>query len=462
MPDGLDIIKEYLISLGFKVDNSTYQQTRRVMQDTDRMVSRFASSTTTQFAVAGAGVLGFITLVDAALAKFEANLAQADLKNQQFARLMWMSNDAAYAYNNTLKALGANVNDLWLSPELMQRFQALRQQAGGMRSPEEYAQMMKSVRDIIFEFQRMKLEFSYALQWIGYYLYKYLEGPLGNTKLSLKDFNDKLTKDMPIWTKNVAMVANWFVRLGLAIYHIKEVIGIVVAAFAAVKLLNMGPLGLMIAGLTALLLLVDDYYTYEQGGQSAFPKLWGWLDKLGKKFKESGITGELKDIASSLADIFSTLLDIMGKIADSKVMKNFGDSLLELANGALKVLADVLNGIAYSLKIIDDLTKGDTTSLKKATGYDKPMEEYDPIAAWFWNSVGDLSDKIKGTNWTPYVPSSDGPSFIYPQVSPAGGNSVLLSPTYNIYGASDPKAAANAVDRNNTGLITRAFQGVIK
>jgi len=458
--NGVDVIKEYLVSLGFKVDASSFGQTKKVMADADKMVAKFASSSKSQFLKAGASVVGFVATANVAIAAFIANLAQADIKNQEFARLMWMSNDAAYAYNNTLKALGATVDELWLSPELMQRFQALRGQAGEMRPPEEYAQQMKTIRDIMFEFQRLKLEGMYALQWIGYYLFKYLEGPLKSIKVSFKDFNDSLTKKMPEWTKNVAQVASWFVRLGIAIYRIKEILGIVVAAFAAFSLVNMGPLGLIVAGLTALLMLIDDYYTYKDGGESAFPKLWKWIDNLVQSMEDNGTIDDFTDSLNELIDSFNELMSSLDDLATDFNFKDLGDALTWLANGALKLLADVLNGIAYSLSLIDTGIKKFKDGIKEMQADPTFKSRWD-ILTKPWIDLKELwGDKNPNAIW--HVPQIIGQaqSSIYPQSSTASGSAPSFSQTNNIYGASQPDQAGKAVERNTYGLLIRGFRGV--
>ena len=223
----LDIMKEYLVSLGFEVDKPTFDKSQRAIKTMDKAVSDFSGSVTKSFvktgssalknfAIAEAAVSSFFVAANVGIAKYISGLAEADIKNEMFARKMWMNKENAIAYKNSLSALGADIQDLYLSPELLEKFNQLRQQSFEMGPPEEFAAQMKNVRAITFEFQRMKLEAAYAMQWIGYYLYKYLEKPITEVKKRLKDFNDKLTLNMPHWTKQVAEFVSWFVRLGEA------------------------------------------------------------------------------------------------------------------------------------------------------------------------------------------------------------------------------------------------------
>jgi hypothetical protein len=144
----------------------------------DKTVEKFAGNSVKQFALAGSAVASFFVAANIGIAKYMQGLAKADLQNEMFARRMWMSKENAVAYKNTMSALGAELQDLYLSPELLQRYNELRKQAGQMAPPQEYSEQMKKIRDVTFEFQRLKLEATYAMQWIGYYLSKYLENLL--------------------------------------------------------------------------------------------------------------------------------------------------------------------------------------------------------------------------------------------------------------------------------------------
>lgn len=215
----LGVIRSYLVSLGYTVDQSSFQQAMKSMGNLQKNVEQFADksglklgqtnkgfqqlkATVAEFAgttggemiIAGAGVEAFLATVTVAIGKFVTDVAAADLQNQIFARQMWMNVDAARSYQTSLKALGVSLQDLYLSPELMQKFLSLREQAGQITPPADFGNTMKGVRNITFELQRMKLEASYSLQWIGYYLAKDLAGPAGNFATMLKHINDDSPK----------------------------------------------------------------------------------------------------------------------------------------------------------------------------------------------------------------------------------------------------------------------------
>ena len=73
-------------------------------------------------------------------------------------------------------ALGESINDIAITPELMERYTRLVADGRKMKVGGDFEQTMRGFRDLMFEFTRLKQEVSYAMTWVGYYLLKYLTG----------------------------------------------------------------------------------------------------------------------------------------------------------------------------------------------------------------------------------------------------------------------------------------------
>ena len=463
--DLLDVIKDYLVSLGFQVDSQSLGHAKHAMAEAEKFVARFAGSSTTQFAVAGTAVTTFVATASLALAKYMNDLAQTELRMQMFARQMYTTTDNATAFVNSLDAMGRSMEELYLSPELIQQFQQLRQQSFNMRPPEEYKEQMKAIRSITFEFTRLKLEATYAMQWIAFYVFKYLEGPIKQLKLSMSGINDSITKNMPKWTKTIAMVVSWVARLGLALYSVKEAVGLVAGAFLAFKVFNLAssPIGMMIIGLTTLLLLIDDYNTWKNGGDSLLGDTW-------KSLKDNGVFEALDEITKSAENLFKALGNVGGKLGEllltltgTKTFKEFAD-LLE------NRISKVLEGIANYIKSITDLLNGD---------FKKAMEDFKKANKDLFqngNSIdyGKYGDTLKenakssfdfftdpGKWWKDFKSQMTlSPSWITPQAYHKPQVTSNQTNTFNVYG-TEPNATAFAVSNKLSGITTRSIQGNI-
>ncbi|NHN33571.1 hypothetical protein, partial [Paenibacillus agricola] len=321
----MDVIKSYLVSLGFSVDKASYQEVTKVMGGAQQSVAKFAGSAVTQFALAGLAVTTFAATAVLGISNFLDKLAQADLETEKLARQMWLSKDAAAAYSNTLKAMGVTLQDLYLSPELMRNFQELNKEARNLKAPAEFFDQMKEIRAIRFEFTKLKLEATYSLQWIGYYLIKYLESPIKQIKQTLQEVNSVIIKEMPSWTKVIAQVMSWFARMGIAAFKaLKDIlqlfgdlssqiprnlklIGAAVTAFGLI--LSTGPVGIFIASLLGLILLLDDFYTYIDGGDSQFGPFWQKLLDLFEGLNGAGFFEEFKRSAKDAFESVSKIVD---------------------------------------------------------------------------------------------------------------------------------------------------------
>jgi hypothetical protein len=507
----LDTINSYLVSLGFSVDKSSYDAATKSMDNVEKGVSKFAGSAVTKFAVAGAAVTSFVAASVFGIAKFVDGLGKASIENEKLARQMWISEQSAMAFNSTLKAMGVSLQDLYLSPTLMSQFRQLRSEAVDLQAPSDYKDQMRTIQSISFEFKRMKLEATYALQWIGYYFIKYMSGPLNDIKKKLGDLNGTIVKTMPSWTKVIAQVMSGFAQMGITtvrafkdIVHVFDEIGqgipknlklIASAASAVGMIIATGPVGIISAILLGAILLLNDFYTYLDGGEAAFGPFWEKLISFKESLDVSGQLESLKESFTGVFDAASDVLDVLGKIlmditgSDSigEALKKIGGFTLDALIIALQTVDKLLNGIKDSLNLIrstydlgaanDLIKRGKESSqrLKKETGSTSDLEAifgHGILDGPFSSSFNDRSNVTNGLlaeffsniNLSNIFGSSSekAPSYIYPSSAPQTNNSrVTLSQTNNIYG-SDANATAGAAQDNWYSFYIRNNRGVIR
>ena len=405
----LDTIKSYLVSLGFSVDKQSYNMATKAMDEAGHTVEKFAGGAVSKFAIAGAAVSSFAITAVLGIAKFLDELGKASIQNEMLARQMWTTEQNAMAFNSTLKAMGVSLQDLYLSPTLMSQFQELRKEANNLQAPADYKNEIQLIQSISFEFKRMKLEATYALQWIGYYFIKYMSGPILQIKLTLSEINDIVIKTMPHWTKVVAQVMVWFAQFGITtVRAIKDVIRIfdsigdkipknmklIGAAIAALGLvIDTGPIGIIIAILTAAILLLDDFYAYLDGKQSVFGSFWaklkgtfgtiqGWIDKV-----KAGIASFMDDLnkngtLDNFQQTFKNTFDIIKKIMDgAKVWAQ--DLFTELNKTG--VLTDLKDSFEKVLGSASNLDKTVSALIDKLLGLKQTKKD-----------LGDIGDLLNG------------------------------------------------------------------
>ena len=311
MPD-FSTIKEYLISLGFGVDQTQFNKFNRTLSELDRVIEKHTSGMAKNYALAGSAIVGTLASISGAIVGMMDKIAQGDLIYRKFALSMYMNVDAAKQLKIATEAMGESIQNIAWLPELRQRYFSLLGDQRKMALPGDFEGQMKYLRDIRFEFTRLHVEATYSLQWIGHYLFKYLAEPITGIKGGLKGLNDYFIEKMPAWTE---MIARWlvpFIGLGRsairmltdtykgwkAIWEIlppvgKELLalgGIVTALFYA------GPFGRALFVMGWIVALFDDFFAYLDGRKSTktLAPIWNILlealDKIGKAAETAAVS----------------------------------------------------------------------------------------------------------------------------------------------------------------------------
>lgn len=281
----LDVIKSYLVALGFTVNNPEFDRANRAINDLGKNVQTVTSGMTKNFGSAASLIAGSLAAITSATAAMVDEVAKADMEYSKLALRMYTTKETAKELKTVLNSMNQELDDIAWIPELRQQYFALMAQARQMATPGDADGQLQFIRSISFEFQRMKLEAAYAMQWITYYLVKYLAGPLGDIKKSLKGFNDWITSSMPEWTNKVAKWLTMLINLGKAgVRFIGDLFSVLKRVFdmlpngvkafiAAMALLSAavmsGPFGWFVLTLGAILLLLEDFYGYLDGRRSS-------------------------------------------------------------------------------------------------------------------------------------------------------------------------------------------------
>lgn len=275
-----DVIKSYLVSLGFDVDMSTYDKFNKALLSAEQKVEKHTEGLSKSFIKSGAVVTSALASIGFATIGLLDKIANADLEYKKFAMHMFMAKDAAKQMKIATDALGESLDDIAWMPELRSRYFDLMRQEKSMETPKDADRQLKALRDIQFEFTRMKVEMVYGMQWIGYHLYKYLEGPLKNVKESLAKMNDWIQIHMPDWSAKIAEglafvmnIIGSFIRLVGNVWDGLVKIwdgmpewaqGIAVALGVA-----FAPISPMIKIISLLLVLLEDFFGYLDGRKSS-------------------------------------------------------------------------------------------------------------------------------------------------------------------------------------------------
>lgn len=361
----MDVIKEYLVSLGFQVKSNEFNNASKAITDLGQTIKSQTAEMSKGFSSASTIITTSLLTITSAAVGMITQVAKADMEYQKLALHMYTTKETAKELKTVLDTMGESMEDIAWIPELRQQYMALMGQAKQMNTPGDAEGQLKSVRNVIFEFRRMKLEATYALQWISYYLLKYLSGPFGDFKTKLKDFNDWIVKSMPEWTNKIArwltmifnllksggqLVVNIFKALKDAFASLPSSIKMVVGAIA----LMMAPFSAMFIAVGGILILIEDFFGYMEGRRSSktLAPMWKRLLEIIDMFKSSSLKTSIKDfftdIDTKIQDTWALLKRLWSEFDNSKV----GEDALKTLTAAFRALESVLKSISSILNFI--------------------------------------------------------------------------------------------------------------
>ena len=408
------IIQSYLVSLGVQIDKPGFQQADATIKQTAANIDRATSGMARNFVKASAIITTAMASVTASVVGLMRATAKEDLAMQKYARTMLLSEGAAWRMKKATDALGESMNDIALTPELYERYKQLTADGSQMMVGGDFKQTMKDFRDLLFEFQRLKQEASYALNWIGYYLMKYLQKPLADIKTKFKEFNDSVIKNMRTWTEKIARGLYYVIEVGR---HFLEFLGDIgrhlkklwdsfpegakkaIAAIAAINLaLAAGPLGRSIMLLSGLLLLIDDYYGYMEGKEAALGPYWDKLNDFLERAQEG------YDALLKAAEPFWEKVTYYAKIA-GEYIGEVVDRIMEWAETTGAGLLDSfieevkeVAGIIWDLwSALGELIGGQLTAFYEALSKTDAADSFTDAMDGLWSVVKGLWGALKDT-----------------------------------------------------------------
>ncbi len=375
-----NILKEFLVSLGFEVDEGAYQAASRKVKAFEEKAAKMTEAIGKNAEKGAKVTVAALSSMTAGVAAYVAGVAKADLETEKFARRMWMTEENARSLQNSLAAMGESMDSIYdvaANPELRMRFLRLRSDAAKLEGGAEIDEGLKKLRDVQFEFQRLQLLLRYMGRYIAYYLGKYLEGPLSRIQAKLKSINDNGRNVAEEWGAKVAQVFSWILRLVLAgvegagdlidmIQRLPAEMQLAMAAIAALGFTALNPFTLMIAAIGAVLLLLDDFYTWKRGGKSLLGDTWSQLDQLdfGSKSFQS-----IQKLLGNTGNLFDTLGE-KWKALNETVKEKTGFTILENALlGVDTVVSTIADGLAFIVELLDKILKNEPPEWLKRVLY---------------------------------------------------------------------------------------------
>lgn len=293
------VLKEFLVALGLQDNMSS--KLDESLKKADQSTTKFAGAFAKRFVLAGVAVTTFVATASVGLAKFAMRLDQSDRELETFAKKIGQPKEEAYKTKTALDVMGKSMEEVKLDPKLLEQFKELKANAASLKMP-DLSEGLKPVREFQTSFLALKQTAANALQWVGFHFLKYVARPLEDIQNRLKSFNETIQKNIPSWSDKVGKALSWIVQLAATIIRAGEqMFGVINKVFNAIPdgvkvamaalailgaFIKTGPIGKLIMIISVVLLLLDDFYTYLDGGDSLLGPVWKTLVDIWDTLKE--------------------------------------------------------------------------------------------------------------------------------------------------------------------------------
>lgn len=388
-----DVIKEYLVRLGFDVDNPTQARVRQALKELENSISALSKNQATNILIKG--MLGYVGAVAAAVTATTAlmnKVAETDLEYQKIALRMHMTTDTAKQLTIAQKALGASLEEIVWNPELRSHYHELRQIVQAAGPPADAREQFQFIRSVGFELTKLKVTGQMVVENVVYRLAKMLGRDMKELKKWLTDLRKWIIDNLPEISQKIAALLKRVLDLGQSLIFIikgiytgiKNVVNVlpdaakgIVALIAAIALgLKLNPTLVAIAG---FFLLIEDFYKWKEAHRLGLdPKDYSGLSELWESLEGTFdiLSGSLETLKKSFAGIDGDLLKI---------------GLWETFATVLGTVSSMISTVALGITTI--VTAADFIATKKARKDKAHMEH-----AW---ELGELDRKKREKKITP-------------------------------------------------------------
>lgn len=306
-----EVLRSYMIKLGMQVDTAAFDKMKKMLSDLESVMGKHASSTAMQ-ATKGVGlIVGAYATLMISIGKLIKSTADADMQFQLLGQKMYMSTEAVKAFKQATDTLGHSVQEIAWNAELRSKYFVLVKDIQNLSVPEDAKDMMKQVRGIGFEFDRLKLASKLTLEQVAYNLMRINKGELTDIRTTFGNWVDNVYSKIPEMARRIADFLQPFIQIGGSVIKffkdmwaemkptrdllgqivdkVKEFsdgippvikqVGLLAGALGLIFALN-SPILIAAGVLVASLALIDDYMKFKDGQESmnALVPIWVALE----------------------------------------------------------------------------------------------------------------------------------------------------------------------------------------
>ena len=387
-----DYLKEYLVKIGWDFDekklNLAEAKSDSLLGKVVQFGKQLYKTEGLWKAATNVALAGLKEITESTISLIDATAVQSE-QVDKMAKRYWTTANNWRAFSTALDTLGIEYEDLFFTTEEeLNKFRELYAFSKSLEVPKGVEDTLVKVREIRQEFNNLKVLGQYFLRALTYYIGEYAKDDLIYWRNTIRDIVNLLTKKMPdaarvlgralsIVLKTVSAIGKVFVNvIGPILRKVEEIPNSIKLIGTMLTLVLLGPLGKIIAAISMIMLLIEDYMYWKAGKHSAFD--WSGIDTAFGNLKETFVG--IKDDLSVIKDKFDGIFN--------RLKENVPITALDILQAALEGIAWLIDQIS---KGIDNIVNfGQFVTGKKS--FNEFLEDF--MGNVYDNTEGGLVDKI--------------------------------------------------------------------
>lgn len=195
----IEVLKSYLVDLGFKVNQPQLRKFDQALKQAAGLVENHTAGFIKDILKWQGAIIGAFTGISGGVLALGEHVAEADQQYRLFGLRMFLTTEQARKLQIGMKELGASMAEIAWDPELNARFLELSQLQDRLASQlgANFEQDMRSIRDLRFEFTKLKVTLEYLSFKFVSTLFEQMGGDAATAQQKLAQLREWLVDQLP-------------------------------------------------------------------------------------------------------------------------------------------------------------------------------------------------------------------------------------------------------------------------
>ena len=319
MAGGGSTIQEFVVKLGTQIDNSGFQQMLSLL-DSNKLKAL--------------GVTAALSAATTAVYKFAESVTKEEFRLRELSKTRGKSIEELRAQETALKAMGKTLQDINKDQDLKKIYNDINETNKALALP-NLEGTLQNVRGLQGAFWKLRSIANYAIEWIGTKLLVNLEAPIkritdkinelsGWLRDNLHSISTKVASYITGFSKGIIGIAEGFETIVGWVSDLPDGIKSIGTAVTVLwALVKSGPIGQILAVVTAIGDVIHDYevYQWNQAHPDLEPVAVAY-ESLWERLSGGDVGGLFEELLTGMTKTLDKLSEVMDNFSFDDMLKD--------------------------------------------------------------------------------------------------------------------------------------------